>query len=196
MENNYILLHILMNSILIPNNVSIASSLNSSNSFFRWRKIRLRRCISTCDISFHAIVRKVSLPGATQTDVKKYSTFRRNSSAKRISHSSKRFYSASLIRKSRREKAEVFFSPCGAYAPCFAPRYSLYTHVSVCVYFVGECARPCIARDRWRSDVDVSTYTYYISGAVESRDFCFYDFTSRIADCSVCSGSTIGTRIR
>lgn len=35
-----------------------------------------------------------------------------------------------------------------------------------------------------------------ILAAVRSRYFCFYDFTSRIADCSVCSGSTIATRIR
>lgn len=34
-----------------------------------------------------------------------------------------------------------------------------------------------------------------ILAAVRSRYFCFYDFTSRIADCSVCSGSTIATRI-
>ena len=32
-----------------------------------------------------------------------------------------------------------------------------------------------------------------ISGAAWSRYFCLYDFTSRIVDCSVCSGSTIAT---
>lgn len=37
--------------------------------------------------------------------------------------------------------------------------------------------------------------TRILVGAVRSRYFCFYDFTSRIADCSVCSGSTIATRI-
>lgn len=51
---------------------------------------------------------KVDPPDAAQTDVKKYSRFRRNSSAKRISRSSKHFYSASSIRKNRRESRSIF----------------------------------------------------------------------------------------